>query len=206
MTPRESAAQSRRSHWRSLAVAALTVIPLLLVSVPMRAQITETQERLAWAKLDRVLQRAVDRGSTETQRVIIRAKAGKLRELEKAVDALGHEVLNELVSSRALVVKVPTADLLELAAEPTVATISTDGPIRSPDPRPARPTSRPDSVAVTIVAASGRTADVTRDLAMHRDVVTFHDGRRIAAKVHPGDVAVLAHHPAVLSIIINESR
>jgi hypothetical protein len=204
MTRRHVRDDFSRPRWQDVAVAALAVTTLLLMSMPMRAQTSDPGERRARGKLDRRLQVIVDDGGHATQRVIVRAMPGKMRDLRDVVDTLGHDVLKELVSIQALVAEVPADGLLELAAEPSVASISSDGPVRPH--RPADQGVPSDLIGVTIVTARGRAGDVTDDLAMHRDLVTHLEGQRIAARVHRGDIEVLARHPAIVSIIVDGAR
>ena len=128
-----------RRRWHRRVAVGLAAATLLLMSVPTRAQTTAEQDRLTRQKLDRLLQAVVDRGDVSTVRVIIRSKPGQLDELREAVEAHGHDVVRELLSSEAVVAKVPTDELLVLAAEPSLAGISSDGmtlvPIVERDPR-----------------------------------------------------------------------
>ncbi len=207
MTRRHEAGSKTTSGALAFALACVAVACL---SGPMIAwQETDDGMERARMKLDRMLQGAVDAHRDETVRVIIRAAAGELDALRAFVEESGHDVVHEFTSIEALTVKLTVGDLLELATDPVVASVSSDGKL-GPDPvhRDSRTLVSPGTRAVLIKTAPGRLAHVVADLEMHHDEVTTtnHETHVIGARVHAGDIAVLARNPSVVSIVVEPSR
>jgi len=196
-----------KNHTRSAVWMPILVgVVLAMASLPGRAaQSLPDEPAEPRAKLDRLLQAAVDRDDdTPTMvRVLVRATDGDVGAVRVALEALGHVVTREFPSIGTVGLRVRVGDLIELAAEPSVASVSSDGPI---GPAPVRPGANESPAAgrraVVITAVRGRVPSVLTDLRLHRDVVTHTDldAHTIAANVHVGDVAVLARNPAIESI------
>jgi serine protease AprX len=83
------------------------------------------------SQLDTRLRQLVDAGSTATQRVIIRAKAGKRSALKTRLGKKKEPVRREYTNTNAVVADVPVSDLLSLSDDTTVASISIDAPLKA---------------------------------------------------------------------------
>lgn len=199
-----------RRTTRSRLTYALVCLAVACMSGPTSAwQTDDDVVQQARAKLDRILLAAVDRGSDDSARVIVRATEGELDALRRLVEDSGHDVIHEFSSIGALTVKLAVDELLQLAADPAVASVSSDGKL-GPDPvhHDALTTAPSGTQAVLITTAPGRVPHVLADLEMHRDQVmtSNHETHRIAANVHAGDVDVLARNPSIVSIEVDSFR
>ena len=91
----------------------------------------QTIDQEALAKLDRALQQAASAETTQRLRVIVRTGCGDLDWLTEATEASGGRVVERIALIDAVTAEIGSGDLMTLAANPMVASVSMDGVVES---------------------------------------------------------------------------
>ena len=108
---------------------AITVSVLAAADAPVRAAAARAPQHRA-GRLDQKLRAALDAGASESQRVIIRARAGSRTALRKSLTLHGDQVLGEHESIDALTAVVHGHDLAGLADNDDILSVSADAVVR----------------------------------------------------------------------------